>query len=391
VPSVSGTSARPLNASEQEWLRVREYLQEHRNEKSGVAAGLYPDVAKVAGTALLTTSAWLPDWPIPLQDISLHWTPQVDPPEVTGAGSLTGHLRPRRSDGSSYPTYSAAMAELAAPKVFENRSTYRLLKAQLTNTVPSMTFEGGTYFDGIDVGEACAHELAAAELRVISKTPLRDAVGNPCDPTRRPTNVAITALTLRHDRKTGEATFPLHWRDPAKVGHAGGLYMLMPVGIFQPTGDQPWHRTPDFSLWRCLIREYSEELLGEPERDPGSGPIDYDAWPLAASMTSALTEGLIRAHCLGMGVDPLTFATDLLTVVVFDAEAYDELFGSIVESNTEGRLVTSPLSGYGADNRFPFTGESVERLTQREPLQAAGAALLRIAWDRAAELLLSLS
>lgn len=25
--------------------------------------------------------------------------------------------------------------------------------------------------------------------------------------------------------------FHLHWRDPAKVGHAGGLYQVLPVGV----------------------------------------------------------------------------------------------------------------------------------------------------------------
>jgi hypothetical protein len=391
VRSVPDTSARPLSASQQEWLRVRKYLRENRHKLGVIAAGLYPDVLKVAGTALLSTSAWLPDKPIPVHDIALHWTDRPEPPNVDGTGSLTEHLRPRRRDGSSYEAYSAAMADLAAPKVFENRSTYRLLKAELVDSVGSMMFEGGTYFDGIDVGEASAHELSALQMGLISQTPLREAVGDPCDPKRRPTNVAITALTLRHDRKQGEASFPLHWRDPAKVGHAGGLYMLMPVGLFQASGDQPWHRAPDFSLWRCLVREFSEELLGEPEKDSGSGPIDYDTWPLAVRMTRGLAEGSIHAYCLGMGVDPLTFATDLLTVIVFDADLYDELFGSIVEANTEGRLVTSPLGGHGANNRFPFTRESVQRLTADEPLQAAGAALLRLAWDRAAELLVPVS
>jgi hypothetical protein len=45
--------------------------------------------------------------------------------------------------------------------------------------------------------------------------------------------VAISTLTLRRSAG-GDASFPLHWRDPAKVTHAGGLYQVIPVGIFQP-------------------------------------------------------------------------------------------------------------------------------------------------------------
>ena len=35
-------------------------------------------------------------------------------------------------------------------------------------------------------------------------------------------------------------------------------------------------------------------------------------------MTAALDDGQVRAYVLGLGVDPLTFATDLLAAVVFD-------------------------------------------------------------------------
>ena len=56
------------------------------------------------------------------------------------------------------------MGELAAPLVFENRATYRLTEADLTCGAPRLVFAGGRYFDGIDVGEAAAHEYAAARL-----------------------------------------------------------------------------------------------------------------------------------------------------------------------------------------------------------------------------------
>ena len=42
----------------------------------------------------------------------------------------------------------------------------------------------------------------------------------------------------------------------------------------------------------------------------------------------------IRAYCLGLGADPLTFALDLLTAVVIDAPLYDELFGEMERAET---------------------------------------------------------
>jgi hypothetical protein len=157
--------------------------------------------------------------------------------------------------------------------VFENRSTYRLTGADLAGSPPRLSFALGRYFDGIDTGEAAAHEYAATRLGEppsgASGPPgLRTSIGDPCDLRRRPANLAISTLTIRLDRATGEASFVMHWRDPAKVGHAGGLYQVIPVGVFQPSGEAPRHRREDFSLWRCMLREFAEELGGQPESGP---------------------------------------------------------------------------------------------------------------------------
>lgn len=311
----------------EEWLVARRYLGEHRHVLALEAAGEYPSVPKVAGTPLLTAPEWMPAVPIPLDDLSLELR------DVRG-GLPEG-----------FGDYSKVMAEFAAPAVFENRPTFRLLDF----TDRHLTFGMGSYFDGIDVGEACAHEYAARSLGQVGSLPLRAGIGNPCDLTARPANVAVSTLTIRHDRATGDATFFLHWRDPKRVGHAGGLYQVLPVGVFQD----------DFSLWRCMIREFAEELLGVPD----GAPIDPE---FAARLTSAA-----RVSYLGMGVDPLTFATDMLTVAVIEAARFDELFGDLVAHNDEGRV----LEG------LPFTAANIERFVHHEPTQAAGAALLALAWE----------
>ena len=111
------------------------------------------------------------------------------------------------------------------------------------------------------------------------------------------------------------------------MGHAGGLYQVIPVGVFQPSGEAPWNRQHDFSLWRCMVREFAEELGGRSE-DYGSdrGPVDYDSWPFARQLTDALDRGQVRVWCLGLGTDPLTWATDLLTVAVIDSDVFDAMF-----------------------------------------------------------------
>jgi hypothetical protein len=314
-----------------DWLRVRAHLRAERYRLAVEAAGRYPDVPKLAGTPLLTRPEWVPRRPVPLGDIALS----------LGASPPLPALPATR--------YAETMAAHDAPTVFENRPTYRLLDADLTGT-PRLAFGTGTYFDSIDTGEAAAHEYAAG-----AATPLRDAIGDPCDLSRRPANVAVSALTIRLG---ATPTFFLHWRDPAKVGHAGGLYQVVPVGVFQASGPS----SAEFSLWHFMLREYAEELLGEPERTG----VDYARWPFAVEMTAALRAGRIRAHCLGLGVDPLTFATDLLVAVVFDAPAFDALFGAWVAENEEGAVTERP-----------FTPSAIENL----PMQAAGAALVRRALE----------
>ncbi|MDX3663155.1 hypothetical protein PV646_38170 [Streptomyces sp. ID05-26A] len=326
-----------------QWLEVRAHLLEHRHALALEAVSEYPGLARVAGTPLLTSPDWMPSAPVPLADLSLTLTDSPALPDLPVTALPDGFGR-----------YSEAMAALAAPAVFQNRETYRLLGF----TGRHLTFGLGTYFDGIDVGEACAHEYAGRA----GGLPLRAAVGDPCDPRRRPVNVAISTLTLRHDEVSGEATFFLHWRDPLRVGHAGGMFQVLPVGVFQGSTDA------DFSLWHCMIREFAEEMLGAEEIHEA----DYEAWPFATSLTAAA-----RVFYLGMGVDPLTFATDMLTVAVIEASRFDELFGDLVSHNDEGRVLRG----------LPFTVSNVERFVHHEPTQAAGAALLALAWQHRSDLL----
>ena len=360
--------------TEDDWRRERAYLQEHRYDLAVEAAGEYPAERRVAGTPLLAAPGWQPAEPVPLRDIRLEFTPT--PPAAPAAPAdgtpwAPPELAPLpgRPDGTRYPRYSDALRTLAAPAVFENRPTYRLTEAELAPGASRLAFTRGHYFDGVDTGEAAAHEFAAARLGGRPAV-LRALLGDPWDLRRRPANLAISTLTLRRDGD--QASFLLHWRDPAKVGHAGGMYQVIPVGIFQPSGPEPWHERRDFSLWRCMLREFDEELRGRSENygDLGPGPVDYESWPFARRMTAALGQGQIQAWCLGLGVDPLTYATDLLTVTVIDSRLFDELFSLAARPNAEGNVLAAR----------EFAAHVIDRVVRREPVQAAGAALLRLAW-----------
>ncbi|GAA2390324.1 XRE family transcriptional regulator [Dactylosporangium salmoneum] len=349
-----------MDESEREWLEVRAYLQEHRFRLGVEAAEEFGGHLKVFGTPLVARAEWVPAWPVPLQDVQLRL---IDGRRSVPTSRELGAVLPAGDEN-----YSDAFGRLAAPRVFQNRSTYRLVDVEKGACL--LTFCDGSYFDSLDAGEASGHAFAAERLGRDAGG-IRRAVGDPCDPQRRGMNLAVSALTVRYDPEHDSAEFFLHWRDPAKVGHAGGLYQVVPSGVFQASGDGAWNRAADFSLVRFLAREYAEELGGRDEEyDNAEQGIDYDAWPFARDFAAALDGGGARAWCLGIGVDPLTFATDLLAVVVFDAAVFDGLFGRVVADNDEGRV----LAGR------PFTEAEVRRFVEGEPMQAAGAAILAGAW-----------
>jgi len=374
--------------SEEEWLRVSAHARQHHYELATRIAAEYPTAARVAGTPLLTVPAWRLPAPVPLDEIKLEFRPDAPPPAVPDVAGLVPGALPERADGSRYQRYSDVIGELAAPAVYENRPVYRLIEANLAGPAGlRLAFGRGRYFGGADFTGPAGHEYAAAELAALGSAdtdvptaalsraaerpcPYRAAIGGPTGLTGRVGVMATCALTVRYDRATGTATFPLHYRQPGKVGHAAGMYTTIPVGVFQPSGEAPWNEANDFSLWRGLLREYAEELLGVDE-DHGSehAPIDYAAWPLAKAMTDGLADGTVRAWCLGLGADPLTFALDLLAVVVIDAPRYDDLFGDMVDDNAEGHVIKPR----------PFDAPSVTELVRDAPLQAAAAALLTLA------------
>jgi hypothetical protein len=362
----------------QEWRRVRDYLQQCRPVLTLAAAGRYPVSRRVAGTSLLAGPSWIPAGPTDLDAVRLDRVASRASPasaswdraawDRAAWDCAAAAVLPRRADGSRYRSYSAAVADLAPPALMENRPTYRLARARLAGPGPFLAFGAGTYFDSLDAGAACAHEYAALSLGLLNRARLRALAGAPWDLGRRPANLAIATLALRVDR--GGATFPLHWRDPRRVGHAGGLYHVLPTGIFQAAGDDPGSQAADFDLWGCMQREFAEELAGAPEVRGPARPGGHRGGPLGQRLSLARAAGRVRPWVLGLGVDPLSLATDLLTAVAFDAPVFDDLFGAVVDRNDEGRV----LAG------VPFTAEAVSRLAGREPMQAAGAALLRLAW-----------
>ncbi len=369
-------------SDQSDWRAVRRHLNHHRSALAEQAVGLYPANLRIRRTTLIAPPSWLPAEPVDLADITMTWVDDAARPKVTGAEPETRKLRPLRVPGQQFDRYTSAVRYLDPP-LFENRPSYRLLSLAWAGRTGAMRFGLATYFDKLDISEAIGHEIA--ELRSRKSTqitgrdlPFRSLIDDPFDCRRRAMLPAITTLTLRRGR-SGE-TFLLHWRDPRKVATAAGIYDVIPAGEFQPSSIAPHDLANDFDIWRNIVRELSEELLGTPEHDGSrSVPIDYDGWPLYRELCRARAEGKATAACLGAGVDALTLAATILTVLIIDAEVFDELFADVVQVNAEGFT----LFGENSDNTghgLEFSERNVTRLLEHEPMAAPGAVCLALAW-----------
>lgn len=360
-------------ASQQQWRTTRRHLNHHRNDLARLATALYRPEHRIKRTPLIAPASWLPEEPVDLADIDLAWDTDSPPLRVTGAEPETQAVRPLRVPGQQFDRYTSAVRYLDPPSLFENRPSYRLQGVAWAGPTGAMRFGLATYFDKLDISEAVGHELVLAHQRgqgtiTPAELPFRSLIGDPFDFGRRAILPAITTLTLRRTRSRATVSFLLHWRDPAKVATAAGLYDVIPAGEFQPSSIAPHDIANDFDIWKNIVREYSEELLGTPEHDGSrSTPIDYDAWPLFRALGQARSEGRLSAVCLGAGLDALTLAATILTVVLIDDDVFDEAFRDVVQVNAEGITIFGE-HGNSTGHGLAFTEPVVTRLLDREPM-----------------------
>jgi transcriptional regulator with XRE-family HTH domain len=380
---VSGSPGAAL-ASQRQWKAVRAELNANRAILGDLAGELYPHAHGIPGSTALTRPEWVPGSPVEIEDIELYWVAaETAKPRITGGVEQTESVRPLAADGTRYGRYSYALRDLARPKLLDNRVSYRLLDVEWTGTGGRLGFGYTSYFETFDVCEAAAHEFAAGWLRAGRKRPsladlaLRRLIADPCDLAARPALLSIGTLTIRRDPIDGHRMY-LHQRDASAVAAGGSTLHVVPSGAFQPAGLAPAHQAKDFSLWRNIQREYSEEFLGNPEHDGNCvEPIDYERDEPFRSFGAARDAGDLRIYATAVALFPLTLWVELLTIAVIEAPAFDRLFADMVGVNEEGAAVSTEAGRPAVG--IPFTSESRERL-RHEPLTPIARACIEQAW-----------
>lgn len=392
IPLTSLVSDRPgeVRDSQERWRDVRRQLNANRAALGDLAAELYPREQRISGTTVLTAASWMPDGPVDLADIELAWRAESPTPRLGGKAPESASARPLMANGERYDRYSRALRDLARPKLLDNRVSYRLLDVGWAGTHGTLGFNYTSYFDVLDVGESLGHEFAEAWLKAdqrrpsFADLPFRRSIADPFDLPARPMLPSINTLTIRHDSIEGHRMF-LHCRDAKSVAAAGGMYHVVPAGVFQPAALAPAHQANDFSLWHNVQREFSEEFLGNADHDGNSAdPITYDMDEPFASFEQARLAGDFRVCACAMVLEPLTLWVELLTVAVIAAPVFDALFSEMVAVNEEGAAVSTeagrPTVG------IPFTAAARERL-RSEPLSPISRACIELAWRYRHELL----
>jgi transcriptional regulator with XRE-family HTH domain len=388
MPPVVGQGhvlTRDVREDVEAWRKVRMTLNHRRPQLTKAAVSLYDREARIAGTPLIAAPDWVPAEPMDLGALKLTWTDESRAGLVTGGESESEPSRPLMPQSVRYPRYCHAIRDLDPPSLFENRVSYRLLDVACDRSYQEQSYGYTTYFAMVDVCEVVAHEIAAAWLchdgngdRItLAELPFRALIGDPFDLTRRPVLPSTDTLTIRYDARPGRSSLLLHRRNSDNVALAGGMTHIIPAGVFQPSGIAPGNITADFDLWHNIIRELSEELLGNPEHNGSGEPIDYDAEEPFASLNAARRSGQVRVWYLGTGLDPLTLAGEILTVLVIDAEVFDRVFADVVAWNSEGDVVFSADGSVGV----PWRRDTIYRLLATEPLAPAAQACIELAWD----------
>lgn len=324
-----------------------------------------------------------PPTPVPLSAVVVEWQ-DTSPPVNLPLRQAAQHCLPQESKAHRFERYSSAMGALARPTLFEDRPSFRLTRADWSAPGgPRLAFGTGQYFDLIDQNEAVAHELAVATRRVPTERPPWRAVpmrkllaDDPLLLKGRVVLPAVGTLTLRRT-PDGQGTFFLLYRETGHVATGEGTYGPLPAGMVQPASFSPLAHRQDLDIWRTIMREYNEELLGAPEARGDSGTeVDYGQPPYSL-LNAALAEGSLRVWCWGMALEPLNLAVCLLTVAVFEAETFDTIFAEAVERNEEGIVISGPRSS-GTITGLPLDAACINDLPPSR-MSSPAAGLLRLA------------
>ena len=367
LPTLRGTKPAQVEAALGRFRDRKKELRGAQVDLGERALKAAPSKWRGSDLPVLSHPSWLFSEPRPLEAVRIEFL-DASKTEVQRAEwkvlkglSLSGPV-----------SYSEAICLANPNTAYFNGTVYRPREVVNVDAGVTIKFEVGKYFDYLDSGEVLAYE--ATSNRGLAK--LRSRYRDPFDLSNRATSLGILTLTVV--RRGAGATFLMHRRSGSfVVGDA--LYHVVPAGEFAPSDISVAAVRNDFTLWRNIMREFAEELLGEEDaQGHGGKKIDYEGTEPYKSLTAALLAGSLSVKTLGLVLDPLTLKPELLTVAVFDGVVFDRIFRNMVSKTTEGTIIPDIVFGEA----------EVKDYTSNRAVRLGARALLHLAWTHRSELYL---
>jgi hypothetical protein len=349
-------------------------FKRHYDELRRTQVSLNEDALRISPTSwrhgeipLLVQAGWIPDRPMPLTAISLRL--QEDGASVD---ELVDRSRILKGLDLSGPiAYSKAITEIAGMDHFTNGSIYRPVSVDPLSQGLRIEFELARYFEYLDTSEILSYEKSCGR----KKCAYREKLGSPFDFRNRVSSLGILTLTLQ--RGQAGSTFMMHRRNSEKVVLGSDLFHVVPAGEFTPSDISLESARNDLSLWRNIAREYSEELLGTLDaQGQGGRRIDYSRDFPYGDLAHATSSGSLQIFVLGLGLDPLSWKPELLTVAIFKKEVFKAIFGDDMKGNYEGTIIED----------IEFTEENVQHYVRNSNTRLGAKACLQLAWKNRIEL-----
>lgn len=184
--------------------------------------------------------------------------------------------------------------------------------------------------------------------------------------------VGIGINTIFIMKKGNALTFFKHKRTPGATMEAINTEHVVPAGTFQPRRGIPSTPDSDFNIYKNILREMGEELLGKKDMERvKTSTDDITKDPKIHEFHYLFSDGYAKAFFLGWGMDPLTTKAEFLTAIVVNIQEFTKRFGEPkFKHNWEGKHYS-----------FPFNADTIADFIISSYTLPAGAGCAKLAWD----------